>query len=316
MSYNVENLFDTIDAPHKLDNEFLPTSKKKWTSVRYQEKLNHLSRIISSVDSTKLPGFISLVEVENHQVLEDLSQQKKLLKAHYKIIHQESPDRRGIDVALLYNPKLFSLLDQHFYKVELSDDSNFKTRDILYAKLVFKKTKDTIHVFVNHWPSRRGGQEKSEHKRMRAAEVLKSVTDSLFIADGNPRIMIMGDFNDEPTDKSIQDVLNVKSVNSVQNSNLYNLSLNKKNQNKGTYYYWKTKEWNMIDQLIVSGQCINSNSGLQMKSMDMEILKKNFFLYTNKEGVKSPAKTYGGKKYYGGYSDHLPIYFYFYYKCK
>ena len=316
VSYNVENLFDTIDDPHKLDNEFLPQSKKKWTSNRYQSKINHLSKVISSIDSTKLPDIISLVEVENRAVLEDLSQNKSLKKAHYQIVHKESPDRRGIDVALLYNPKKFKLLSQHFYKVSLADDAYFKTRDILYAKLIFKKTKDTLHIFVNHWPSRRGGQEKSEHKRVRAAEVLKSVTDSIFKADGNPSIMIMGDFNDEPTDKSITETLQAKPLNSISNGNLYNLSLAKHLKKEGSYYYWKTKEWNMIDQLIVSGQLINSKKELQLKSTDVMIYRQNFFLYTNKKGVQSPAKTYGGTRYYGGYSDHLPIYFYLYYKCK
>jgi predicted extracellular nuclease len=316
MSYNVENLFDTIDDPHKVDNDFLPTSKKKWTSIRYHEKLNHLAKVISSVDSSKIPDIISLVEVENQTVLEDLIKEKDLQKAHYNIVHHESPDRRGIDVALLYNPKSFKLLNQHFYKVEIEGDNYFKTREILYAKLVFKKTKDTLHVFVNHWPSRRGGQEKSEHKRIRAAEVLKGVTDSLFLADIKPRIMIMGDFNDEPTDISIANTLGANKVEDIANNKLYNLSLKTKLQKKGTYYYWKTKEWNMLDQLIVSGQVIKANKGLQIKDTDTQILRKSFFLYTNKEGAISPAKTYGGKKYYGGYSDHLPIYFYLYYKCK
>ncbi|RUA26970.1 MAG: hypothetical protein DSY76_05615, partial [Bacteroidetes bacterium] len=157
---------------------------------------------------------------------------------------------------------------------------------------------------------------KSEHKRVRAAEVLKSVTDSLFKADGNPSIMIMGDFNDEPTDKSITETLQAKPLNSISNGNLYNLSLKKHLKKEGSYYYWKTKEWNMIDQLIVSGQLINSKKGLQLKSTDVMIYRQNFFLYTNKKGVQSPAKTYGGTRYYGGYSDHLPIYFYLYYKCK
>jgi len=134
MSYNVENLFDTIDDPHKTDNEFLPTSKKKWTSARYHEKLQHLAKVISSADANKLPDLLSLVEVENQLVLDDLNQQTLLKNGHYKIIHKESPDRRGIDVALLYNAKMFNLLDQHFYKVSLANDNYFKTRDILYAK--------------------------------------------------------------------------------------------------------------------------------------------------------------------------------------
>jgi predicted extracellular nuclease len=316
MSYNVENLFDTIDDPHKIDNEFLPEGKKKWNTKRYYEKLNHLATVISSVDSKKLPDLIALIEIENQTVLEDLAKEKLLKKGHYQIVHHESPDRRGIDVALFYNPKKFIVLNQHFYKVEIEGDNYFKTREILYVKGIFKGTKDTLHIFVNHWPSRRGGQGKSEHKRFAAAQTLRNVTDSLFKADGNPRIMIMGDFNDEPLDKSLVDVLEAKPVDQAAIGHLFNLSLNLQTKKDGTYYYWKTKQWNMLDQLIVSGQMIKAGKGLQMKNYDTGILRHDFFLYENKDKVKTPAKSYGGKKYYGGYSDHLPIYFYFYYKCK
>jgi len=319
MSYNVENLFDTLDDPHKVDNEFLPNSKKQWTGKRYHEKLNHLAQVISSVDEKKLPDLLSLVEVENQLVLEDLTKEKALKKAHYKIIHHESPDFRGIDVALLYNPKRFVVLSKQFYKVRIKDEPRFSTREILYAKLIFKKTKDTLHIFVNHWPSRRGGQAKSEHKRFAAAQVLRHLTDSIFSADIRPRIMIMGDFNDEPLDKSLVDVLEAKPVDQAAYGHLFNLSLKGQTENDGTYYYWKTKRWNMLDQLIVSGEMLKAKKGLQMLNDQTMILRKDFFLYKNNDGVKSPAKTYGGKKYYGGYSDHLPIYFYFYFKtnkCK
>jgi len=316
MSYNVENLFDTIDDPHKIDNDFLPQGKKKWGTKQYNDKLNHLAKVIRSVDDKKLPDLLALIEIENQRVLEDLLRQKDLKKAHYKIIHHESPDRRGIDVALLYNAKKFILLDKNFYKVELKGDHYFKTREILYAKGVFKATGDTLHIFVNHWPSRRGGQEKSEHKRFAAAQVLRNITDSLFLTDHNPKIMIMGDFNDEPLDKSLIDILEAKAVDQVKNGKLYNLSLDLQTKNKGTYFYWKIKKWNMLDQLIVSGAMINSEKGLLIKNYDTGILRHDFFLYENSEKVMVPAKTYGGRKYYGGYSDHLPIYFYFYYKCK
>jgi len=316
MSYNVENLFDTIDDPHKIDNEFLPEGKKKWGTKYYNEKLNHLAKVISSVDEKKLPELIALVEIENQTVLEDLIQQKALKKGHYQIVHHESPDRRGIDVALLYNAKKFVVINEHFYKVEIEGDNYFKTREILYTKGIFKATGDTLHIFVNHWPSRRGGQAKSQHKRFEAAQTLRRITDSLFKADANPNIMIMGDFNDEPLDNSLVDVLEAKPVNDVKNGYLYNLSLELQTKNDGTYYYWKTKKWNMLDQLIVSGDMINSTEGLQIKNYDTGILRHDFFLYKNSDDVMTPAKTFGGKKYYGGYSDHLPIYFYFYYKCK
>ena len=316
MSYNVENLFDTLDNPHKVDNDFLPDGKKQWNTHRYHEKLNHLSKVISSVDNKILPDLLALVEVENRLVLKDLAKEKALRKAHYQIIHHESPDFRGIDVALLYNSKQFIVLSQQFYKVKIADEPRFVTREILYAKLIFKKTKDTLHIFVNHWPSRRGGQAKSEHKRFAAAQVLRNITDSVFAADTKPKMIIMGDFNDEPLDKSLVDVLEAKPVDQAKVGYLFNLSLEGQTKGKGTYYYWKTKQWNMLDQLIVSGELIKTNKGLQTLSVDTKILRKDFFLYTNKEKQKSPAKSYGGKRYYGGYSDHLPIYFYFYYKVQ
>lgn len=316
MSYNVENLFDTLDTPNKIDQEFLPEGKKQWTSKRYHKKLEDLSKVISSVDKNKLPDLVALTEVETKIALDDLVQEKALKKAKYQIIHHEGPDVRGIDVALLYNLKQFNLLNTHFYPVTLEDNPQFKTREILYAKLVFKKTKDTLHIFVNHWPSRRGGQAKSEHKRFAAAQVLRHVTDSLFKTDVAPSIMIMGDFNDEPLDKSLVDVLEAKPISQVEDNHLYNLSLDQQTKDIGTYFYWKTQEWNMLDQFIVSGSLLLSDQGLQMKDKDMGILREEFFLYKNKEGVMTPSKTYGGKKYYGGYSDHLPVYHYFYYKCK
>ncbi len=316
MSYNVENLFDTIDNPHKVDNEFLPNGKKQWNTVRYQEKLEHLAQVISSVDEKKLPEIVGLIEVESKMALEDLTKEKALKKAGYQIIHHESPDFRGIDVALLYNPKKIEVLSENFYKVLIEGDNRFKTREILYAKLIFKKTKDTLHVFVNHWPSRRGGQAKSEHKRFAAAQVLRNITDSIFATDVHPRMIIMGDFNDEPLDKSLVDILEAKPVDLAQNGYLFNLSLIGQTQNIGTYYYWKTKQWNMLDQMIVSGEMIKATKGLKMLNNETGILRKDFMLYTNNEGVKTPAKSYGGKKYYGGYSDHLPVYFYFYYKTK
>jgi predicted extracellular nuclease len=318
MSYNVENLFDTIDDPHKLDNDFLPESKKQWTSARYQTKLEHLARVISSADKQKLPDILGLVEVENQKVLEDLSAQNALRKGHYKIVHRESPDIRGIDVALLYNSKKFALLNEQFYTVRLEGNKRFKTRQILYAKLLFKKSGDTLHIFVNHWPSRRGGQAKSEPKRMAAAQTLKQVTDSIFHVSPQPKIVIMGDFNDETDNLSIDSVLQARAFSSTPASDsLYNTAANSDKQKDGTYYYWKTKEWNMLDQIIVSGALENS-SGKQLRLLwrNMNILREDFFLYENKDGIKAPAKTYGGRKYYGGYSDHLPVYIYLYFKPK
>jgi predicted extracellular nuclease len=317
MSYNVENLFDTIDDPHKLDNDFLPGSKKQWTAERYQTKLEHLAEVIRSVNDKKLPDILALVEVENQKVLEDLAAQKTLSKGHYQIVHREGPDIRGIDVALLYNSKKFTLLQEQFYTVRLEGNKRFKTRQILYAKLLFKKSGDTLHLFVNHWPSRRGGQAKSEPKRIAAAQTLKHITDSVFAASTQAKIVIMGDFNDETDNASIDSVLQARPIDTNSTSgSLYNTAINADRKNEGTYYYWKTKEWNMLDQIIVSGALTKtSEKQLRLLWYNMNILRKDFFLYENNDGVKAPAKTYGGRKYYGGYSDHLPVYIYLYFKA-
>ncbi len=308
--YNVENLFDTIDDPHKNDNEFLPDGRKHWTSKRYNDKLQKIAKVISSIDKNKLPDFVSLVEIENNTVLVDLVAQDVLKNAKYKIIHHESPDARGIDCALFYNPKSFNLIKSTFYKVQMNDNKQFKTREILYAYGTIK-SKENIHIFVNHWPSRRGGLEKSRPKRALAAQVLRHAVDSILKINANAKIIIVGDFNDETDNQSITKVLGTRDSSSP----LFNMAEADDMKNIGTYHYWKTNEWNMIDQMIISKGLLNAKTGLVTKDKSMNIYRADYLLHKNTDGEKVPAKTYG-RKYYGGYSDHLPVYEYFYYKCK
>jgi len=308
--YNVENLFDTIDDPHKNDNEFLPQGRKQWTSKRYNDKLQKTAKVISHIDKNKLPDFVSLVEIENRTVLIDLVKEDEIEKANYQIIHHESPDARGIDCALLYNPKSFKLIKSTFYKVKMEGNNYFKTREILYAYGT-TKSKDNIHIFVNHWPSRRGGLEKSRPKRALAANVLRHAVDSIISTDANAKIIIVGDFNDETDNESITKVLGLKDSNSP----LFNMAQADDNKGIGSYHYWKTNEWNMIDQMIISKALLNAETGLVTKEKSMQIYRADYLLHKNKDGTKVPAKTYG-KNYYGGYSDHLAVYQYFYYKCK
>jgi len=305
--YNVENLFDTIDDPHKNDNEFLPEGRKQWSSKRYNDKLKKTAYVISHIDKNKLPDFVSLVEIENQTVLIDLVAQKELAKAKYKIIHHESPDARGIDCALLYNPKSFKLIKSTFYQVRMKDNNHFKTREILYAYGI-TKSKEDIHIFVNHWPSRRGGLEKSRPKRALAAKVLRHAVDSIIAIDSNTKIIIVGDFNDETNNESITKVLGLKESSSP----LFNMAQADDSKGIGSYHYWKTNEWNMIDQMIISKGLLNATRGLIVKDKSMKIYRADYLLHENKDGTKVPAKTYG-KNYYGGYSDHLAVYQYFYY---
>ena len=310
-NYNVENLFDTIHDEGKFDESFLPDGKKKWDSERYNDKLQKLAHVIKQIDENKLADVIGLVEIENITVLEDLVSQEELKKAKYKIIHHEGPDVRGIDCALLYNPKTFTLIKSTFYQVHNINDENFKTREIIYVKGKVKKADDVVHIFVNHWPSRRGGMEKSAPKRALAAKVLRQSVDSILLTDANAKIIIMGDFNDEPSNKSITDVL---GANGDKDATLFNTSLAQHNEGIGTYHYWKTGKWNMLDQMIISNGLLNAKDGIITTDNRMKIFKPDWILHSDKDGNKSPSKTYG-KGYYGGYSDHLPIYQHFGFQC-
>lgn len=211
--YNVENLFDTLDDSTTRDEDFTPDGKYGWTEERYQEKLANLAKALSAVDENKLPVFIGLCEIENETNLKDLALTPPLKNCVYKFIHKNSPDRRGIDVAAMYDSSHFHILHQEFIEViyEGSEHGAFISRDILYAKFDVDK-KDTIHIFLNHWPSRLGGQEKSEYKRVIAAQLLKIKVDSVKLTDPNARILIMGDFNDQPINSSILTSLMAKKA--------------------------------------------------------------------------------------------------------
>ena len=314
--YNVENLFDTIHNPHKLDIEFTPEGRKKWTSKRYQDKIEKLSRVISSYDSTKLPDIVGLCEIENRAVVEDLAHSNYLKKGKYKIIHHESPDIRGIDNALMYRKKGIKLISEQAYPVRMKSNKRFKTRDVLYVKLYIKKAKDTLHIFVNHWPSRRGGEEKSRPKRAAAARVVKHLKDSILLQQPKAKVLIMGDLNDEPNNVAVEKILYAHPLKfSKKDTSLINICYNKKLQGKGSYHYWKTGEWNMIDNMILSGNLFNAKKGLTAIEPNIHIYRPDWVLHKDKKGIVSPSKTYG-RGYYGGYSDHLSIYTYLYFKCK
>ncbi len=306
--YNVENLFDTVDTPDKNDQEFTPESEKEWNTERYQKKIHDLSRVIAAVDEEALPAFIGLSEIENRAVLEALSESEFLKDGHYQIAHEESPDRRGIDVALMYNPGVFTYLDHHAFEVTKDYDRRFKTRDILYVKGIIGK-KDTLHIFINHWPSRSGGQERSEPNRLLAAKVLRGKTDSILKKNPEADILIAGDFNDEPHNKSIAEILEASNdCSAVSSHELYSLFLNLDKQGAGTYNY--RGEWNMIDNIIVSGGMLQQQKGEFYVHCDSgKILREDWMMYDNpKIGEKVPNRTYGGDNYFGGISDHLPVY--------
>ena len=286
--YNVENLFDTIDNPNTRDNEFLPKSEKKWDTYRYNYKLNQLDKVFSEIvkkeNENRLPDIIGLCEVENKFVIDDLLKTETFKNHSYKIIHKQSPDGRGIDCALLVDEK-FEVLNSDFIKINNPKESR-ATRDIVFGKLKFKN--QIINVFVNHWPSRWGGQEASNYKRVFVAEVLRKYIDNnTSESDFN---LIMGDFNDYPTNESLADIL-VKDdlVNLMSKSNV---------SGRGSYNY--RGNWDWLDQIIVSQY--------DFKLISFGAFEEDFMMYTNKKGEVYPNRSFGGNNWYAGFSDHLPVF--------
>ena len=315
--YNVENLFDTIDDKHKNDNDFLPESKNNWNTDKYIRKLENLSKVISKLNKENFPDILGLAEVENLNVLQDLVKQNALKKANYSIIHFESPDLRGIDVALLYRKSGFTVVYSTNIAITDVQNPNFKTRDILYVK-GFTKSKDTLHVFVNHWPSRIGGTEETEIKRELCAKVVKAKVDSIMGIHKKAKIVIIGDFNDEPNDAAFVQVLKSKNdFNELNSDNLYNLSHSFYASNSGTYYYAKEKKWNILDNFIVSGQLLTEQKSDKLKTKvdNLLIFSPDWICFKDKQGKMIPNKTFTGK-YTAGFSDHFPIVTSFEYDCR
>jgi predicted extracellular nuclease len=304
MFYNVENLFDTEDDSLIKDEEFLPEGDKHWDNYKYFEKLKHISKVVLNT-GWEVPAIIGLCEVENRGVLEDLTRKTPLVKFEYQIIHEESPDRRGIDVGLLYRKDIFKPISHKAIPIHFADNPDYKTRDILYAKGTIGK--DTLHIFVNHWPSRWGGQAASEPRRVFVASVLRHYVDSLFQISPKTKIIITGDFNDGPENKSISEILKVaKSPEELATPFLFNFMYSMKKQGKGTHKY-KT-EWNTLDQFIVSSGMLADTLGLHVTLKSATIMNNDFLLEKDpfNPGEK-PYRTYAGPRFLGGYSDHLPI---------
>lgn len=302
VSYNVENLFDTIDDKGVIDEEFLPDGKLKWNSERYRVKLDHLVEALT-MNLAENPVIIGLVEIENKGVLTDLKNTGRLAKTKYEIAHKNSPDARGIDCGLLYDKSAFKLIKMEALKVAIDSIPDFKTRDILYVKGELQGGK-IIHLFVNHWPSRRGGENESEIRRIQAATVARAKVDAILKADPKANIVLMGDFNDHPDNKSVRDVLKAKAVTDAA-ADLVDLFEDDHRAGKGTHNY--KGEWGVLDHFIVSKAVYTGSNGIALSPNDGKIVYEEKLLFTQKDGSKKPATTYGGPNYYGGYSDHLPI---------
>ncbi len=302
-SWNLENLFDAVDDPGKRDEEFLPDGKRKWTQEKIDKKIDHLAKVISAMNSGNGPALLGVTEVEHKHLLDTLIV-RYFKNKNYKIAYAESPDKRGIDNGLIYDANLFSLNYIETLRVNL--DSGYPTRFVFLANLTYKNGAE-VNVFVNHWPSRAGGEEKSRPNRAKAASVLKSKIDKLFEENNNAKIIALGDFNDEPNNKSIKEILGAKYFqcdNKINSETLYNLSSNIFEAGEGTYLY--RGDWNMLDQIIVSGAVI-SDDAFHYLCKSFELFKPSFMLTKSAKYKGAATPTYGGRKYIGGYSDHIPV---------
>lgn len=313
--YNTENLFDTFDDSLTNDNEYTPMGMRGWSYKKFQRKLINISKVIMSIGGWEAPEIIGMCEVENSFVLYKLIKDTPLNSIGYKVIHNDSPDPRGIDVAMIYRPDKFKPLFSKVIPIRFPQEMNGRTRDILYVKgLVMGK--DTLHLFINHWPSRYGGYTGTRPKRAFVASVLRHAADSLMQVVPDSRVVIMGDFNDEPADESITQVLQARSDSSdLGSTDLFNMMYRLGgNWRSGSNKF--RENWSLIDQIIVSSSLLHPGTGLYANANGAHIFNAPFLLMEDKTYFgEKPFRTYLGPRYLGGFSDHLPVYFDIYLKA-
>jgi len=303
MFYNTENLFDTRDDSTKDDNEFLPAGLRRWNQTRYRKKISAVYKTIMAAGDWRPPAIVGLCEVENRKVLEDLVAGTYLSNYGYGIIHEDSPDSRGIDVALIFRKDLVKIREFRSWIPPANKVRDFRSRSVLYARCELYQ--DTIHLIINHWPSRRGGVLSGESLRYDIAEMVRSAADSINgISSGQAKIIIMGDFNCTPDDPVIKELTRTEVVKS--GLHLINLTRPGNPPATGTYKYMGT--WELLDQIIVSSPLLNSNSGLFTVPGNFRVFNTEFLL-GNDLSYPGPAtfSTYKGYSYRGGFSDHLPV---------
>jgi endonuclease/exonuclease/phosphatase family metal-dependent hydrolase len=313
--YNVENYFDIVDDSLTNDQEFLPNGLRGWTYAKYQQKQANIAKVITAIGGWEPPAIVGLCEIESRKGLIDLTRYSVLKSLKYKFLHHESPDARGVDVALLYQPSQFKPFHDEALAIHFPTSPGSKTRDILFASGIVPSG-DTLHLFVCHFPSRLGGELESENKRIFVASVLRAKVDSLFKTNLHPKIVIMGDFNDYPTNRSIIETVAAQApTNTVQPKQLYNLMYQLHKSGKGTNKH--SGEWGALDQIIISGALLDNNKRLNTREEDVHIFEADFLLENDTQFLgKQPFRTYVGMKYHGGFSDHLPIYADFWYATK
>jgi len=305
--YNLENLFDTIDTPDKNDVEYLPNGDYKWDSKKYNTKLEMMSEVIAQIGAdvtNTAPAVIGVSEIENRKVLEDLVNMPLLKNYNFDIVHYESPDRRGVDVALLYQSSVMKVLNTRSATLKIKGRDGFYTRDQLVVSGVIDS--DTIHFIVNHWPSRSGGEKTSRPLRNAAADLTRSLTDSIMMTDPNAKIIVMGDLNDDPSNESLIKHLKAKkTIDETNAGDLFNPMYDMFKKGIGTLAY--RDAWNIFDMLIVSYPLISKeNKGFKLYKT--RVFDKDFLKNESGKYKGYPKRTHAGGVYQAGYSDHFPVY--------
>ncbi len=305
--YNLENLFDTLDTPDKLDEEFTPNGLRLYNTAIYTDKLTRLSTVISALGKEVSPDGIAILgvaEIENRKVLEDLVIHPLLASMGLKIVHYESEDFRGIDVGLLYQPKYFTPISSKPINLPIFNEKGEKiyTRQTLYVAGVMDG--DTVHILVNHWPSRRGGSA-TEALRMQGATICKTVKDSILSVHPGAKVIVMGDLNDDPTDKSLVQSLKAKgSKKDLKADEMYNPFVDFYQKGIGTTAYQDA--WSLFDQVIVSPEWVEDQTGYHYYKA--RVFNEKFITQKSGKYKGYPQRTYSGDSYNFGYSDHFPVY--------
>ena len=296
--YNLENFFDTRNDPYSLDDDFTPQGFKKWNESKFRRKIKKIARAISEIglkDSDIQPVLVGIAEVENKEVIKSLLQAKQLRDIDYDFVHFDSPDERGIDTALIYNTAHFQVLHSDIAPLMVDNTNGDRdlTRDILYVH--GKLNQEEVHIFVNHWPSRREGADETSYKRIEAAETIIQKLDA--IKGDNPNCIIMGDFNDDPNSESIQRIIQTGQFINPMKQLLSPVS--------GSANY--KGKWSLFDQILISHSFLNYEVDTH-SFIKAEIFAPQFLKEWKGRYKGNPFRTFAGKKYLGGYSDHFPVY--------
>ncbi len=304
--YNLENLYDTVDDTLINDEEFLPNGARAWTQQRYIEKVANMAKVISQIGTEKAPAGLSVLgvaEIENRKVLQDVANDPLLKSRHYKIIQFNSPDKRGVDVGMFYNPTHFTpIAAVPIPLINLDNGERLFTRDILYVKGLLDD--DTLHIMVNHWPSRSGGEARTAPYRNNAAKLCRRVMDSIMVLTPEAKIIIMGDLNDDPTSESMKAYLRcVDNIKDVNTTGVFNPFEDMYRRGVGSNAYQDT--WSLFDQIVISkGLAPKDPKGFSYAGAN--VFNKQFLIQSAGQYKGYPFRTFSGDSYQSGYSDHFP----------